>query len=833
MIRPSRLIRQWRAISADGEQQMVINRMLVGVFSLSFNYWAIPRGLMSWTSMIAPCVYILIGWMVGAHLLVHRTASFNRRLFALFLDCVFGAFELHAGGGATAWQFAGFLWVIFGNGFRFGSRFQVYSMLVATLCFTVMVVFTPYWYMQPAQLFGAAMSLTVVPLYALALIKKLSHAIQLAEEANRAKSLFLASVSHELRTPLNAVIGMGALLQSSDLKPEQRQMSQTIMTAARSLLSLIDAVLDLSRVEAGRMIIARSDFELSRLLNEVKSIFIAQGRIKGIDLNVHITSRTPLVLHGDARKLHEILLNLLGNAIKFTESGSITVAVDIVALKDSQARLRFEVTDTGIGIAPAAIERIFEVFTQADETIVNRFGGTGLGLALVRKTVELLGGEIGVNSVPGSGSTFWFELPIQVQEAAAGEVARLSNLVVYVQAGPQKNIVAPLLGRLVSAGLRIENIDVAPQNWPVARGPSTVCLLAFTSSNADPSTWQSGGLGSDTVAFVSARAGAAEGLPDVADQRAYTSILYLPASDAELGNVLSLVSTVCGNGVEALEKTPVPAAQEHFNVLVADDNATNRFVLDTILRSAGHTVTLVNNGEQALEALDEEEFDVAVFDVNMPVLGGIEAVKHYRMSVPGTDPIPVIAFTADATAETRERCLDAGMAACLVKPVEPVHLISLLNEVVAASRSGQPKQPAAADPRVTAIAAHPRFRGNAVPALDAEVLARLRALGGEAFVVEVTDLFRDEARSALLQLRAAVRNGDVASFRANAHALRSVGANVGARPLGEICLPLQTISAVGLEQGSKLFLEQIEAELNRVEMSLAEYRSDRDIQAGR
>jgi two-component system sensor histidine kinase RpfC len=203
------------------------------------------------------------------------------------------------------------------------------------------------------------------------------------------------------------------------------------------------------------------------------------------------------------------------------------------------------------------------------------------------------------------------------------------------------------------------------------------------------------------------------------------------------------------------------------------------------------------------------------------------------MSVPGTDAIPVIAFTADATAETRERCLDAGMAACLVKPVEPVHLISLLNEVVAAARSGQPKQPAAADPRVTAIAAHPRFRGNAVPALDAEVLARLRALGGESFVVEVTDLFRDEARSALLQLRAAVRNGDVASFRANAHALRSVGANVGARPLGEICLPLQTISAVGLEQGSKLFLEQIEAELNRVEMSLAEYRSDRDIQAGR
>jgi two-component system sensor histidine kinase RpfC len=825
----SHVVDKWRGIAADGEQQMVVNRFLVGIFALSFNLWATHRGLLSGMPLVAPCLYILLGWLIALHLLVRQAPSVRRRMAALILDCFATSYELHIGGAATVWQFAGYLWIIFGNGFRFGSRFQVYAMLVATAGFCAMAEVTPFWSMQPAQLFGGIISLTIVPLYALVLIRRLSQARQQAEEANQAKTLFLASVSHELRTPLNAIMGMGALLQSSDLKPEQIQMSQTIMTAARSLLSLIDGVLDLSRAETGRTLVACSDFDLAQLLSEIQTIFLAQGKLKGVRLYLHLTSRTPLLLRGDARKLHEILLNLVGNAMKFTESGSITVGVDIVARQDAQVRLRFEVKDTGIGIAPEAHERIFDVFTQADHSVVNRFGGTGLGLALVRKSLQLLGGEIGVDSAPDAGSTFWFELPMQTQQDVAGDFGDFPNLYAYVMAGQRPGVIAPLLGRLIACGVKVEHVEAEQSAWSA---PSA-CLLAFSSVAPDVLPRQFEVLSShSTFLLVDVREGEARGLPQAAEQRSYASILHLPVTDSELSNVLQFISTVSGGGHEPYEKALIPAALECFNLLVADDNATNRYVMDRVLRSAGHIVTLVNNGEQALDALDEQQFDAAVLDVNMPVMGGIDAAKIYRMTVSGAKTIPLLALTADAMPATRERCLEAGMTACLVKPVEPAQLIAIIDEVIGNARGIRPLRDATAYPRVTKITAHPRFRSNLSPAVEPDVLTGLRGLGGEVFVNEVVGLFRGEARATLLKLRAAAIQDDVLGFRAQAHALRSVAANVGARQLDKICQPFQTASATELRHRSSAWLEQIEAELSRVETALTEYCSDRDAQSG-
>ena len=354
----------------------------------------------------------------------------------MLIDCGAIAYEVHVGGGAAGWLVAGFPWVIFGNGFRFGVRLQAYAMLASLAGFGAVVAITPYWRSQPSLCFGIMLCLAIVPLYGMALVKRLSQARLEAEAASRAKSTFLTSVSHELRTPLNAIIGMGALLESSALDGEQTLMSRSIMTSARSLLNLIDGLLDFSRIEAGKMIIEAADFDLLQLVVNIKTIFYVQSRAKGLSFNLHLTPRTPLRLRGDAGKLHEILLNLVGNAIKFTETGGITLAVDAVERSVAGTRLRLEVSDTGIGIAHEALPRIFESFTQADDTILNRFGGTGLGLSLAQKIVHGLGGEIGVISEPGKGTRFWLELPLLPPQTQAAAPAWFPDLRAVVSGRP-------------------------------------------------------------------------------------------------------------------------------------------------------------------------------------------------------------------------------------------------------------------------------------------------------------------------------------------------------------------------------------------------------------
>jgi two-component system sensor histidine kinase RpfC len=517
--------------------------------------------------------------------------------------------------------------------------------------------------------------------------------------------------------------------------------------------------------------------------------------------------------------------------MKFTATGSITVGVDAVLRQDGQVRLRFEVTDTGIGIAPEAHERIFDVFTQADETVVNIFGGTGLGLALVRKSVQLLGGEIGVESTLGAGSTFWFELPMQCQPDMAEAASHFTQLHALVLTH-RPDAMAPLLGRLTEWGVTIEHTEAAEQGWPVSTDPNSAGLLAFANLALEAPQRPLDRLSvTGAGSFIEVREGEAVSLPDAAAQRCYANILTPGVTDSELRNVLHFISAARAQREAPAEAKQPSVARESFSLLVADDNATNRYVLDTILRSAGHRVTLVNNGEEALDALAEHRFDAAVLDVNMPLMSGIEAAKTYRMIGGGTELVPLLALTADATPATREDCLEAGMAACLVKPVEPAQLFAILDEVVAKARAARPQPESAHDPRVTEISTHPRFRGNLSPAVDFDVLAGLRGLGDEAFLLEVVGLFRGEARAALGELHIAAKRGDVLGFRTHAHALRSVAANIGARQLYDICMPLQIVSATELRQQSTVWLEQIEAELSRVEMQLDAYCSPQDSQA--
>ncbi len=806
------IVRTWRVLrdhwrANPGEHQMMLNRLLAGLLVLSFNrFTGAPLG--GWP-LVSAGIYIALGFLLVAHSLVFPGGNPWRRSAAMLLDLGAISYEMHIGGAATAWLFPGYLWVIIGNGFRFGPRFLIAAMLLSIGLFGLVAGTTVFWAGQVPLVVGVVAGLVILPLYSLALIRRLSQARRQAEQASQAKSMFLASVSHELRTPLNAIIGMGVLLGSTQLNSEQSEMSRTILTAARSLLSLIDGILDLSRIEAGRMPVTRVDFDLAPVLGELVVIFGPQARLKGLRLHVHVTARTPHRLYGDRRRLHEILLNLVGNALKFTERGGIDIVVDALREAGGETRIRFAVSDTGIGIAAEAQEQIFDSFTQADDTIVKRFGGTGLGLAITRRLVHLLGGEIGVQSAPGSGSTFWCEIGFGVLPRLACEPGAFAGLRAFVLSA--EPAAASLLGRMAQLGVRIEQVD-----GDSAAAPGAAALLAFEPRETAEFSFET--LSSTGCVAVYAT----QTVPPAALTQAVTSVLTLPVSDDELTGVLHLV-TCLQAPAKAAEPPRLPVARESYRVLIADDNVTNQRVLSRILRSAGHEVAVVNDGEQALDALSEQPFDIAVLDVNMPGVGGIEAAKLYRFAAIGTRPVPLVALTADATPQTRDLCLDAGMAACVVKPVEPSVLLHLIDDVVGKAREAVAPRPAA-DGRVTPIASHARFRGSVPPPLDPQMLASLGALGGDAFVTEIAESFVSEARMNLAELRGAAERGDVAAFRARAHAMRSIAANIGARSLCDLCLPFQTASGDELRGQGGGWVGQIEAELNRVEAALVDRR---------
>lgn len=746
----------------DTEHEMTINRVVLLSLVLGYLCIAAAIGHEGASAMLAKSWRVFAGHYVVTllliwHLIMRPGASPVRRLVAIVVDLGSLSFGAYAGGDAAAAIYPIYLWVILGNGFRFGVSYLFAASVVSIIGFTTVIAVTPFWRDNLPLSIGLLIALAALPAYVSTLIRKLNQAKAEAEAASRAKSLFLASVSHELRTPLNAVIGFSDLLDDGRLQGDQSELNRAIGAAGRSLLTLINKLLELSRREAQQGEAPPVSFDLAAALFAARNMVFVQARQKDLQVNVFIGEGAPLRLRGQASQLGEVLVNLAGNAVKFTASGHVVIAA---GPSGAPGLLRFEVRDTGIGIAPEARERIFERFTQADATIIDRFGGTGLGLSIVKDIVEAQGGRIGVDSEPGQGSTFWFEWPFEAdattEPARAAVVSLFSSDERFRQrwtnALTRRGVVIAPLGATAMTG-QVIVLDGADAGWrDVAEtlaadrkvGGLTILLAApdrgFVLEQADE-------------ALVNAVAPVA---PD-ADALTWSLAIVDKAGGARQDGPVVTSASLAG-----------------LRVLVAEDNLVNQKVASLILGKAGIVVTLANNGEEALRALEASDFDVVLMDVNMPVMNGIDAARLYRVGRGSDGGAPILALTADVTPETEARCREAGMIGCVTKPINQDVLLAKLAEVIGARPAvDRPAEAPGAD-----------LSGSEIDEAARDVL---RELGGDAFLAELTGDFLDSASAAMETLIRAREERDSETFRQASHALKSAAGNVGAEQVRQLC----------------------------------------------
>ncbi|MGD8908585.1 MAG: ATP-binding protein [Chromatiales bacterium] len=780
--------------------------------------------------------YTLLSLAFVLAIVLRPESSHLRRSITTACDAIAISMAMQMGGEATSFLYILYLSITLGNGLRYGQRELFLACGLSIVGFAGVIMFSDFWRENYVLGFGLLVGLLIIPLVVSSLLRRLELEKQRAEAANHAKSRFLANMSHEIRTPLNGVVGMADLLVGTPLNDEQKDIVYSIHASAESLVSLIEDILDISKIEAGKVEVHPVEQDLYLLVYDAMVMIRPQTLSKPITLDLWIEPEVPPVLRFDPLMLRQILANLLSNAVKFTEQGSVTVRISRQpADEESGESLLFEVIDTGIGISEQHLQSIFERFTQLDDSMTRRYSGTGLGTTITKQLVELMGGKIGVESRLGSGSRFWFELPL-VQSLQSLDESRLhtARWILFSNDSYQDSSTLADLQECnliikvsqSSAGGFQELLNAVALNKPydvaiVEEERVSIPVDQLASAIRSEPKLQ------DLVLMLVSREPLEQERKQFLRQAGFHVIVSPLASLDTFLNALYYALAARGKfsmQSEQEDYSLISLAKHRYRVLLAEDNYINQKVVQKILQRAGHQVSVADTGEEALQALLQQEYDLAILDMQMPDMVGGEVIKRYK-ATPGADPeILFMMLTANATVDARQECQQLGVSAFLTKPVRSGQLVRIVDEVMYGKYSSH-----LGDLRDDEQRSDTEQFDKQGMIIDIAVLEDLAKLSQTPdFLHQLVTKFYQDSEQLLDTMERAVGESQRTKYIDAAHALAGNAAGMGAHTLKAICTSAESLDREQFSHLAANLFAETSAVYSLTHKALTDYLTSRN-----